>query len=375
MRSLATAPTLALIAARLAVVPVHADLLPSPPPLPLPLPTASAPVNPLPTLTPLPLPSVTVPSIPPVGGSGPSPSPTAVSGLQTSGSGHKGTGGGRTAGSGGGTQGGGAHPKAGGGGGQGSGSQSTATGSSSGLGPLPAFPGLPRGTVQAVTWTLVILVPLMLAIWVVTLVRTLSRLRVLRSPATLIAAASELGLSPREIANLSPSALEKLRDQLALDELTGCMRRATGIAALEREIARSRRDHTSLSIAFVDADGLKHANDTLGHQAGDQLLKDMVEGLKTRLRGSDFVFRYGGDEFVCVLPGAGAVAVADVLMDVQNQLRERGRSFSLGITEMRADDDAVSLLGRADEELYEAKRALKAGRSPQAPVRMMPSAG
>src|SRR5205807_5957064 len=110
-----------------------------------------------------------------------------------------------------------------------------------------------------------------------------SRLRVLRSPGTLLALAAELGLSPREIAGISPAALEKLRDQLAVDELTGCMRRASGIAALEREVSRARRDRTPLAIAFVDADGLKHANDTLGHAAGDQLLKDVADALRARL--------------------------------------------------------------------------------------------
>lgn len=358
------------LAVALAAVPAYADLLPSP----LPLPSISTSPLPLPTTSPLPLPTASVPTLV-TGGSTASPSPKTGTGGSSTGSGSTVSGGGRS------TQG-------AGGGGTASGQGSTLTGSggggsrpaasagdpsTGGVGPLPAIPGLPHGVAQSVGWFLLILVPLMLLIWVVALIRTLSRLRSLRSPATLIAAAAELGLSPREIAGISPSALEKLRDQLAVDELTGCMRRAMGIAALDREISRARRERTPLAIAFVDADGLKHANDTLGHAAGDQLLKDVAEGLRTRLRGSDFVFRYGGDEFVCVLPGATAASAMEVFGDVQMQLRQRGRSFSLGVTDLRADDhDSVALLGRADEALYAAKRALKAGRQPSAPVRVLP---
>jgi diguanylate cyclase (GGDEF)-like protein len=215
--------------------------------------------------------------------------------------------------------------------------------------------------VQEVAWSLVIVVPLLLLVWVIVLFRMLMRLRHLRGSAGLLTAASELGLSPREIASLSPAALERLRDQLALDDLTGCMRRASGLASLERELARARREKSTLAIGFIDADGLKHANDTLGHAAGDQLLKEVSAGLRSRLRGSDFVFRYGGDEFVCVMPGAHSGDAAAVLTDVQAHLRLHGRSFSLGIAEFLPADTAVTLLGRADEALYAAKRALRGG--------------
>jgi len=355
---------LGAVGAFVIAAPAYADILPTPLPLQSILPTPL----PLPTISPLP--GV---GVPPLGGGTASPTPQTGGGGGGGGSGGGGgkthtIGGGGSAGGGttltGGGTGGGAHPAAS------VGDPNTG----GGVGPLPAIPILPRGFAQGVGWFVLILLPLMLVVWVVALIRTLGRLRVLRSPATLIAAAAELGLSPREIAGISPAALEKLRDQLAVDELTGCMRRASGIAALEREVSRARRERTPLSIAFVDADGLKHANDTLGHAAGDQLLKDVAAALRTRLRGSDFVFRYGGDEFVCVLPGATGAATTEVFTDVQTELRKQGRSFSLGATELQPDDhDSVALLGRADEALYEAKRALKAGRQPGAPVRVLPS--
>lgn len=333
-------------------------IIPSPSPInPGILPSSTPSI--LPSITPLPLPSATpipLPSLPT--GTTTSPSP---GGGGPGGGGGSGTGGGGSSSQG--SGGGGSGPGGGGGpvGQPGSSGPLAALqhpGGSSGVGPLPAFPGLPRGTAQQLAWALVLLVPLMLLVWIVVLIRAVARLRRLRGSAELIAAASELGLSPREIAGLSPLALEKLRDQLALDELTGCMRRASGIAALERELARARRERGPLALGFVDADGLKHANDTLGHAAGDQLLRDVAAGLRARLRGSDFVFRYGGDEFVCVLPSATAEAAAEVLSDVQSQLRLRGRSFSYGIAEYVPADTTVTILGRADEALYAAKRAL-----------------
>ena len=335
--------------------------------LPLPIPSPSLP-SVLPSSTPSVVPSATPL---PLASLSPAPLPTLPAGTTASpspGGGGAGASGGSGAGGGAGSAqgsgGGGGQPGSGGGGGAGQpgGSGPVASiqhsGGPAGIGPLPAFPGLPNGAAQQLAWALVFLVPLMLLVWVVVLIRAVGRLRRLRGSAELIAAASELGLSPREIAGLSPLALEKLRDQLALDELTGCMRRVSGIAALERELARARRERGPLALGFVDADGLKHANDTLGHAAGDQLLKDVAAGLRSRLRGSDFVFRYGGDEFVCVLPSATAESAAEVLSDVQAQLRLRGRSFSYGIAELAPADTIVTILGRADEALYAAKRAL-----------------
>ena len=331
-------------------------------PLPTPLPTVSVPQI-LPT-PPVPLPSTTpLPSLPPVlGGTHSSPSPGGGGGGTGGNPGGGQTGSSSSGGSGGSTA-------------QGGGGSSTGPAGSGGahhatarapattvLGPLPAFPGLPRGAAQQVAWGILLALPLLLLVWVIVLFRIALRLRHLRGSAALLSAASELGLTPREIAGLTPSALERLRDQLAVDDLTGCMRRASGLAALERELARARREKTPVTIGFIDADGLKHANDTLGHAAGDQLLKDVAGGLRSRLRGTDFVFRYGGDEFVCVLPGAHGAEAAAALIDVQAQLRLQGRSFSLGMAEFTTTDTAVTLLGRADEALYEAKRQLRVGR-------------
>ena len=355
--------------------------LPSPSPLPSLLPAASPlplpTVSPLavPTVSPLPLPTtsplpLTLPSASPLPVTLPSSSPLPVLGTvlpqggQTGGTGGTGTGGTGT------QSGGGGSPPPGGVvrfvsaylAGSGGSHQPVRGPLLFGRIPLPAFPGLPAGVAQDVVWTLMVLLPVLLLVWVVSLIRTIGKMALWRNSASVLAAAADLGLSPREIAGLSPAAIEKVREQLAVDELTGCMRRAAGVAALEREVARARREKNALAVAFVDADGLKAANDAHGHAAGDALLRDIAEGLRTRLRGSDFVFRYGGDEFVCVMPGAGQGEASHVLTDVQGTLRAAGRSFSLGIAELQHGDDTVQLLARADEQLYAAKRARRIGR-------------
>lgn len=172
---------------------------------------------------------------------------------------------------------------------------------------------------------------------------------------------------------MSTDGLLKLRDQVTFDELTGVMRRVAGVAAVEREIHRARRHRTPLAVVFVDVDGLKRTNDTKGHVAGDQLLKNVARVLAERLRGHDIVFRYGGDEFVCVLPECTGDDAEQNLSGIRDAALNQGFSFSCGVAQLEPHDDIVSLLGRADGLLYQGRRRRADGsRGDAPPIRLRP---
>lgn len=197
--------------------------------------------------------------------------------------------------------------------------------------------------------------PLLAGIWLLVFGRTISEARRARDAQTRLMLAADLGLRPRDLASMSTRSLFSLREKSAFDELTGVLRRAAGISAAEREIARARRHNASLAVAFLDVDGLKEANDKTGHASGDEMLRGMVAALKEGLNPDDILLRYGGDEFVCVLPEATAKQARARLGDIQMEAAKAGIRFSAGVADLRRNDDVVSLLARADRDLYDFK--------------------
>ena len=162
----------------------------------------------------------------------------------------------------------------------------------------------------------------------------------------------------RQLTNLPPTALSRLEERVeavAFDDMTGVLRRGPGLAALEREVARADRTGITLAIAFVDIDGLKQVNDNEGHAAGDALIKAVAAALERRLRAADLVFRYGGDEFICVLPDTHREDAVRVLDTIQRDAWSVGARFSFGVAAYRAGDTAEDLLERADARLYEGR--------------------
>ena len=97
------------------------------------------------------------------------------------------------------------------------------------------------------------------------------------------------------------NALGTIQDMATHDSLTGLHNRASMTDALEHAVSRARRDGESLAIFFIDLDGFKSVNDTLGHATGDQLLREIAQRLRARVRQSDLVARLGGDEFVVMV--------------------------------------------------------------------------
>jgi len=162
----------------------------------------------------------------------------------------------------------------------------------------------------------------------------------------------------------------KLRESLRLesvrDPLTGLFNRRYMEESLGRELRRAIRHHHSLGVIMLDLDQFKHFNDTFSHEAGDTLLSAMGELLRRRTRQEDIACRYGGEEFVLILPDA----ILKITQQRAEQLREevkhlqihyRGRvlqslTISLGVTSYPEHGDTTSgLLRIADAALYRAK--------------------
>ncbi|HEV2924161.1 MAG TPA: GGDEF domain-containing protein [Solirubrobacteraceae bacterium] len=140
------------------------------------------------------------------------------------------------------------------------------------------------------------------------------------------------------------------------DELTGLLNRRAWQEELPREMARAKRQHWPLCVAMLDIDGLKKLNDSRGHHAGDQLLKQNAAAWSSALRPVDRLARYGGDEFAAVLTGC-RLDDAQKLVERLADATPDDHSFSVGIAEWDGTQDVHALMAEADARLYAAKDA------------------
>jgi diguanylate cyclase len=176
--------------------------------------------------------------------------------------------------------------------------------------------------------------------------------------------AAELEMQVRSL----EAELRRLSDEVGTDALTQVANRRGLMQAFEAEKSRLERDGGALAVGLLDIDNFKRLNDSLGHAAGDQALVALSQHVRRSLRPVDVVARFGGEEFVVLLPGTPVDEAQKVLTRLQRELsaslfmhegKEVFVTFSAGVTPYRLGEKVEQALERADEALYEAKRTGK----------------
>lgn len=163
------------------------------------------------------------------------------------------------------------------------------------------------------------------------------------------------------------AARESMREAATRDALTGLLNRAEIFSLLERELERSRRERKPLCVILADIDHFKRVNDTGGHLFGDEALREIARRMQSRLRPYDGVGRYGGEEFLLVLPSCdlkGAIERANEMRELIAKTHvaaggvKQAITMSLGvaISECVGVKEVEALIDRADKALYVAKK-------------------
>jgi diguanylate cyclase len=162
--------------------------------------------------------------------------------------------------------------------------------------------------------------------------------------------------------------LQHMSELVREDQLTGSLNRRGLDDVFEREMARADRRGTPLCIAVLDLDDFKRLNDTYGHIAGDGALKHLVKIVKETIRSMDVVARFGGEEFLILLPETSIEAASQTMTRLQRELTRHFFmhdnekvliTFSAGVALRRPGEDQTELVKRADKAMYQAKQTGK----------------
>lgn len=160
--------------------------------------------------------------------------------------------------------------------------------------------------------------------------------------------------------------LEEQRQKALIDPLTGLPNRAAWSEQLDHEIIQWQQQGNSLLLAMLDLDHFKRINDNYGHLAGDKVLKIIASVLRKRLRGTDFIARFGGEEFVLLMPATVPALGAKMLENLRASIAAcpfhfKGEpvtiTISMGLTAFKPGEHSDMVLKRADQALYRAKHA------------------
>jgi diguanylate cyclase (GGDEF)-like protein len=161
-------------------------------------------------------------------------------------------------------------------------------------------------------------------------------------------------------------AREALREQATHDSLTGLLNRASILGALETQLSRAEREQQPISVLMADLDRFKQINDTSGHLAGDAVLRETAQRMKSAVRRYDSVGRYGGEEFLIVIPGCNGAAAETQANRIRESVSATPVRFgaqrlpvtcSIGLStrDLTSVSDADALVREADLALYLAK--------------------
>ncbi|MFC0676719.1 GGDEF domain-containing protein [Lysobacter korlensis] len=183
---------------------------------------------------------------------------------------------------------------------------------------------------------------------------------VLPALAVIAARLSALRQKLRDQREALAKALSDVERLATSDELTGIANRRSIKMLLERSVAMSSRQQMTFSIAILDIDYFKAINDELGHAAGDGVLRQFAALASGQLRTTDLVGRWGGEEFLLILPG-GTRGMLHVIERIRTSIRggcleSRSVTFSAGVAQHMPGETVDALLARADAALYDAKR-------------------
>ncbi len=153
------------------------------------------------------------------------------------------------------------------------------------------------------------------------------------------------------------SEQEAMQAQINTDNFTKIANKSNILHRLSEEIERAKRHQLLLSIIFIDIDEFKQINDKHGHQFGDKVIKWVAARIKKRVRDTDFLGRYGGDEFLIVCPDCNDTQALFIAQDIRSLLNNPKLHVkaSVGVAQMQANDTQQTLLERADKAMYQAK--------------------
>lgn len=173
----------------------------------------------------------------------------------------------------------------------------------------------------------------------------------------------EIEVLKQEIKDLKEEIIT-LRQEVSIDFSSGALSRKQGIVNLGMEINRISCSGSNLTIAFLDIDSLKSINDRFGHFEGDKIIRELTSTVMKNIRDCDFVYRYGGDEFIIVFKNAGVGDAKKIWSRIEENILLRNKelnvpykmSVTAGFAQYEKELDINEFISRADNDMYKNRK-------------------